>query len=472
MVQIVKFESLQYDELVSVEQRIVDSKERPEVTNKLRKLLFFCKREGLYRTFQKVTSKSDKFQLTRQETLITVRSNDKLYKNCSTQSTTNPEHFVIANIFSETATIIALESVIETQNFNQFIEKPISSTISLQLKKDAEKEVTSMSRGVFLYGLGDYSRVYIAPNIQKEKKIYCVDYNYQLASHYQSKYGYKAFGLVPEESYPALQKAEKPLVIIATYHSDHTRIAEEVFELNKNAFIFIEKPPCVTSQDIKRLLSLYDKGAHLEIGYNRRFIPINLKIRELYYIEQKVITISVKEILINDSHWYFWPNQGTRITGNLTHWLDLAIFWINGRPVEINLLSSLSEDETFAVSILFSEGSLVNITVSDKGNSLRGVQEQLEIRAGNETVLINDYTQIIHTTKDGKQKKLNKLIRDKGHDRMYKHLVKAYNSEAEIRYTKEDVLLSTVTTYYVAKMFEEGIRTLDISEKINAFLDN
>lgn len=309
-----------------------------------------------------------------------------------------------------------------------------------------------------MYGLGDYARVYIAPNIKTENKSFCLDYNYYLAKHYKENYKYQQFGLVPEESYSALEKTKTPLAIIATYHSDHTRIAKDIFDRNPSTFIFIEKPPCVTLDDIKTLSSLYDQGANIEIGYNRRFIPLNQKIRHAFYNQQKVITISVKEILITENHWYFWPNQGTRITGNLTHWLDLAVFWIKGEPVEINLMASPSKDETMAVSVLFSDGSLVNITVSDKGNSLRGVQENIEVRTKDETVSIQDYTRYSWTSNNGRKNTSKKSIRNKGHDAMYKHLVKAYHDKADVKYTKEDLLKSATLTYYVSEMYKGGIR--------------
>lgn len=458
MAEIVRFNNLQFDKLISVEQQHLDAKERPEVTDKLRKLMFFAQREGLVRTSKKILSKGDTFQLKKFQTIITVESNGKLFTNYSIQTSENSEHFVVLNKFFETTSTVTFKNISEEINFNQFIQTETGKGIILPVSEFANQEVSYAESGVFLYGLGDYARVYIAPNIKSENKSFCVDYNHSLATHYKENYKYQQFGLVPEESYSALEKTKKPLAIIATYHSDHTRIAKEIFERNPSAFIFVEKPPCVTLEDIKILTELYEKGANLEIGYNRRFIPLNQKIRDAFYDQQKVITISVKEILITENHWYFWPNQGTRITGNLTHWLDLAVFWINGEPVEINLMASPSKDETMAVSVLFSDGSLVNITVSDKGNSLRGVQENIEVRTKDETVNIQDYTRYSWTSNNGRKNTINKSIRNKGHDAMYRHLVKAYHNKAEVKYTKEDLLKSAMLTYYVSEMFSKGVR--------------
>lgn len=473
MTRIVKFSDLEFDELVSIDQETIDVADRPEVTNKYRKLLFFALREGIFRTFHKIKSKTNQqLNVEKRFTIITVKHNGSLYTNFSTQSSANKEEFVISNNFFEVPIAPKIADIISNQNFNQFVEDEQGQTdltLPQKVNQSASKAVRS-KKGVFLYGLGDYSRVYIAQNIKSLSKVFCIDYSHQLAKYYSDTFGYENFGIIPEDSYPLLPTIEKPLAIIATYHSDHTRIAKEIFDINPNTLIFIEKPPCVTLQDIKTLVALYNDKALIEIGYNRRFIPINQEIRAAVFEQQKVINISVKEILINESHWYFWKNQGTRITGNLTHWIDLAVYWINGSPIEINLLSSPSKDETIAVSILFSEGSLVNITVSDKGNSLRGVQEQIEIRTESETFFIEDYLKYTRVKSNGSKTVKRNLTRVKGHDAMYKHLTKVYNGEESISYTKEDLIKSALTTYHVSRMYKENVRNFKMEQTLSEFI--
>lgn len=472
MAQIVKFNDLEFDVLVSIEQEIIDVVDRPEVTNKYRKLLFFALREGIFRTFHKIKSKTNQqLNVEKRYTVITVKHSGSLYTNFSTQTSANKEEFVISNNFFAASIAPKITDILSNQSFNQFVrdeQDQIGLTLPQKANPSVTKDVKS-KKGVFLYGLGDYSRVYIAQNIKSLSKVFCIDYSHQLAKYYCDTFGYKNFGIIPEDSYPLLPTIEKPLAIIATYHSDHTRIAKEIFDINPRTLIFIEKPPCVTLQDIKTLIALYNDNASIEIGYNRRFIPINHEIRSAIFKQQKVINISVKEILINESHWYFWKNQGTRITGNLTHWIDLAVYWINGSPIEINLLSSPSKDETIAVSILFSEGSLVNITVSDKGNSLRGVQEQIEIRTECETFFIEDYLKYTRVKSDGSKTVKRKLKRIKGHDAMYKHLTKVYNNEEPISYTKEDLIKSAVITYHVSRMYRENVRNFKMVDILDQF---
>lgn len=468
---IINLNKLDFDQIVSVSQIAFNDKNRPKVEHKFRKALYFVFREGLLKTYNKIKSKkTDLLSEKKFYTLVIVSKDNELYGNLSTQFSEDNEDFIVSNNFFKTSNHVKLNDYIETkEKFNQFVYDSSDKANKLNERQIVQKETKKYIKGVFLYGLGDYSRVYIAPQIKNLTKIYCVDYNSNLSKFYKKSFDFENQGLVTTESYSALKRTEYPLVIIATYHSDHARLAKEIIDINPKAFVFVEKPPCVTLEDLDILLSLYSKNANVEIGYNRRHIPVNQRIREKYRNRLKVINISVKEIKINNNHWYFWENQGTRITGNLTHWIDLATYWIDEKPIEMTMLPSLVEDETIGLSILYSKGSIVNISVSDKGNSLRGVQEMIEIRSGEETVIINDYVSMKKINSHGKLSKTKFSKRNKGHENMYKHLIKTYNAKETAKYPQKDLIYTTIITFFAAKMFKENIRHINLSDKINSY---
>ena len=480
MIDIHKLSDLVYDEIIEVQQfKINQSNDRPAVENKIRKFVFFVMAEGISRTFAKINSKRDKqFVFNKYHTTIRLKFKDKIYINYSTQTSENIDDFIVKNIFIEWDDVPKASNTPDNL-FNQFLpyyddSLNTNKTIQLAIKElpPLVSEETIFAKGVFIYGLGDYSRVYIAPNIKKLEKIFCVDYIANISSFYKKKYGYIYNGIVPQDSYHVLRKVSKPMAIIATYHSDHTRIAEEIYHQNPKSLIFIEKPPCVTLIDITNLANLYRKGANIEIGYNRRFIKINQIIKKRLNGQRAIINISVKEILISENHWYFWQNQGTRITGNLTHWIDLCNYWLEDEiPAEITMLKSNTKDETFTTSILYSNGSLVNLTVSDKGNALRGVQEKIEIRTKDESYFIDDYlrTYIIHN--NGRKENFNKILRSKGHDEMYRHVMELYHNKTEFRYSINDLIKTALTTFYVSEMFKNTTNHFDCKDAIIKMLN-
>ena len=387
---------------------------RPVYENKYYKLVFFLLREGWKRSIKKVLSKKKAEKLSEQQYLTTIKTTweKEEYYNFSTQYTNDISNFIICNKFYklDDASLRALQLKYDTNPvlYNQFnpheidypsVELPIRAMNTIAINKPVFKE------GIFLVGLGDYSRTYIAPHLRSENKIACIDYNINLGIAYKKSFNFKASYNTVKESLSDFRDTTAPLAIIASYHSDHSRIANQYYEQNREGFLFIEKPPCVTFEDVRQLITLYNQGAKIEIGFNRRYIDFNKRIADNYKNAVKIISLSVKEVNINSSHWYFWSNQGTRITGNLVHWIDLCNYWINGLPEELNLISSKTDRDTLALSIRYSDGSLANITVSDMGNSLRGVQERIELRMDEETILINDYTNIQHFQKNGLKKR-------------------------------------------------------------------
>jgi predicted dehydrogenase len=262
------------------------------------------------------------------------------------------------------------------------------------------------------------------------------------------------------------------VAIIASYHSDHASLANKVFNHNPSTFIFIEKPPAVTLEDLSKLIELYNKGAKIEIGFNRRFINHSKYVKQQVQNRVVIITCSIKEVNINPNHWYLWKNQGTRITGNCVHWFDLANFWIGSMPVEVNLISNPKDSESCAISVLYSNGSILNITASDKGNSLRGVQETIEIRYENETIFIDDFLSLTHIKSNGfKARKLN-FFRDKGHHSMYKNFMKIINNEKSSEYSVIDLINTTVVTFYASLMLEKNIRTQHIENEVKKYANS
>lgn len=323
--------------------------------------------------------------------------------------------------------------------------------------------------GLFIYGLGGYVSTYVMPNLRQKNRIACVDYVYKISKEFKEKNKFKNCYLVPSDSYELIRATKTPYIIIATYHSDHARLAHDIFHLNKSSKIFVEKPPCVTLKDLDLFKDLFNKNASLDFGFNRRRIKANQYIKSIIHGRKSIITISVKEVLINASHWYNWENQGTRVTGNLVHWIDLANFWLSSKPVEINMLSGDSIDD-FAMSLLYEDNSIVNISCSDIGNSMRGVQENIEIRTENETVEIDDYLKVTHVKPSGKKKVKNYLFRDKGHKSMYEDVNRFFNGHYEPEYTFTDLVKTTIVTYYASKMVKEKIRNMKVLDEINKYL--
>jgi predicted dehydrogenase len=280
---------------------------------------------------------------------------------------------------------------------------------------------------VAVLGAGDYTRTEIIPALRRARlSLYSVaNREAQIAAMVGREYG---FALATTDSERAIAELPSPgLVIVATAHDSHTHLASVALEAGHR--VFIEKPPAVTAEDVHRLAAgMRSHPGSVEIGFNRRYHPLVRKARARLLRESGPTSISciVKELNFEPDHWYFWPNQATRITGNLCHWIDLAVFFLEGSPMPVSLTltprvpgTEIGSDEERVLTVTFEDGSLLTVLGTTRGDDIRGVQEQIDIRRGRTTITIDDLWKL-RIRSGGIERYSRTLFRNKAHTVMYR----------------------------------------------------
>lgn len=466
-------------EIIELKQFNNPERDRPAFENRIFKMLYFFLREGVISTLKKYFA--HKQEQMRYLTFLFVRYHQKKYLNISIQSQTEASDFVVRNSFYEWtgSEFLFPEPILEDHfiKFNQFSKEGAYEEFGIDTSHPVSFNVTPPAfqdhyeSGLFIFGLGGYIRMFVIQHFKRMQKIACIDFKALVSRDFKKRYGFKYDFVLPGKSLPLLMNVKAPVAIVSTYHSDHASLASEIYKSNPQTFIFIEKPPVVTLDDLDKLVELYNRGARIEMGFNRRFIGYSKYVKEKIEGKRAIITCSIKEVNINPNHWYFWDNQGTRITGNVVHWFDLATFWIQSIPVEINLIASPLDQESSAISVIYKNGSILNITASDKGNSLRGVQEKIEVRFDNETIHINDFTVLTHLKSNGIKHTKRKFRRKKGHHTMYKNFLQIINHKRSSDYTVSDLINTSLVTIYASQMLKENTRNLKIDNKVMEYLE-
>lgn len=296
---------------------------------------------------------------------------------------------------------------------------------------------------VFLLGYGGYVREQILPRFRGEVAG-AVDHKAELLreAHRGDFPLHRDLG----DLLPAIASADRPLVIVATYHSDHVACAVAVLDTNPDARVFIEKPAAVTVADAEVLLERRAAGAWIDIGFNRRYAAMT---GELAVAAQRlprplVFSALVKELKLPASHWYGWPNQGTRVTGNLCHWIDLAHHLVGAPCAEVQAVGSPASDGTVSATLRFEDGSIAALVATDAGDDLGGVTEYLELRGGGTTLTVDDYRRLVEL-EDGRRR-VRRRRREKGHALMYRELRRRWLEAAEPAYPAADIVAVAATT--------------------------
>jgi predicted dehydrogenase len=364
---------------------------------------------------------------------------------------------------------LRLKDIISS-NLNGNIPTDNLKLLKIQDKRPSRRKVKSKilknKYDLFLAGAGTYACSYILPTLKNVNYHTIIDLNPILACLIGERYNFLYKDTSTERALRRLNDSENPILIVATYHSTHLPIVEQALSINPNTKIFLEKPPVTSEEQLRKLAALRENPNHfIEIGYNRRHSPFIQKAREIITQCGGPITMTciIKELNIPLSYWYYWPTQGTRVTGNLCHWIDLGIYFIQQNPVSITAISASDKfpADEISVAVVFADGSLLTLIASDRGNQLRGVQEFIEIRRGDTTITIDDFLKM-KVQKGGSQKFYRRIIRDKGHKQMYKKFLYLVNNNMNALYPNRDLFLSTNLYLSISKMLLSNVKHQDL----------
>ena len=201
-----------------------------------------------------------------------------------------------------------------------------------------------------------------------------------------------------KSAHAVISNPDVKTVYIASNHSTHTDYAIEALQAGKT--VYVEKPIAVSQDQLQRLLAARDASmGRLFSGYNRPFSPA---IRELRALCQNpagplTLTCTIAGHVIPAGHWYRDPAEGTRVCGNLGHWLDLAIHLVSWRklPKDWNIScrwsNAAERDDNLAVTLTSSAGDLISIVMTSRGEPFEGVQESIFLQWGDVIATIDDF---------------------------------------------------------------------------------
>jgi predicted dehydrogenase len=215
------------------------------------------------------------------------------------------------------------------------------------------------------------------------------------------------------------------VVFIASNHASHAEYAIKALSLGKD--VHIEKPHAVRYDQLERLCkaAASSEGRVLSLGYNRPRSRIGTKIREALWAQPGELMQNwfVAGHEIPADHWYFRPEEGGRVLGNLCHWTDFTFQMMPPErrfPIEITPTRSIKSDCDIAVSFTFGDGSIGIVTFSAKGHAFEGVKERYAAHRGNALITMDDFQHLVIDVVD-KKYELSCGIRDHGHETSIRH---------------------------------------------------
>ena len=214
------------------------------------------------------------------------------------------------------------------------------------------------------------------------------------------------------------------IVYVLSNHSTHTEYAIQALESGKK--VYCEKPISVSLEQLARLYSVVrGQEDKFSCGYNRPHSHIMKYTKKHFsrYLDNLPVTLScyVRGHMIPEDHWYRNDDEGTRVCGNLGHWIDLfiSVIWPRFESIEefsLNITSSSpsNPDDNCLLTITTNEGDLFSVVISSRNEPFEGIDESINLQAGELNLKVDDFrSAVIH---DGsKRVLLRKFCKDVGH---------------------------------------------------------
>ncbi len=239
--------------------------------------------------------------------------------------------------------------------------------------------------------------------------------------------------------------------------SDHLSHADQAL-LAANYFkkIYVEKPLFVNGEQQAKFQEIYDKDCEVFTGFNRPHSPFFVE------MQQQISGAFSLSMVINghylpEDHWYRNADQGSRVLGNLTHWLDMSIRVFNKHgglgSVKVELTKGHLDDISLTLSI---EERSINLLFSANCEPMDGVEEFIFWNSDTSMGRIINFKEIDYVKKNRERKSVKKWTKNVGHGLAVMSPMNQETSDSRIAF------LSSVLALRIEEMYINEITKITV----------
>jgi len=321
----------------------------------------------------------------------------------------------------------------------------------------SERRVTIQPRGrrtghvgVGVLGAGNFTRSILLPTLAKVPDVRIVAIGSargvnarDLATRFKCEFCTTDFNEM-------LSRDDIDAVFIATPHHLHAEQALRALAAEKS--VYLEKPLCIREEDVGPLLEAMRRTEQcVFVGYNRRFSPMGVRMREVFAGRKRPIVLHyrVNAGFVPPESWVVNPEiGGGRIIGEACHFVDFARFVV-GCPVRKTVALGTGETPDDVVAALhFDDGSVATISYMTSGPSALS-KEYIEATGEGKTCLIEDYRKWVLFDSSGRNART--AVQDKGHRAAFKQFIQCVAGKAVSAFTPEELGDTSRITFKMQK---------------------
>ena len=343
-----------------------------------------------------------------------------------------------------------------------------------QATADNRRRTEAVSR-LDVIGAGNFARTMLLPHVKGQILLGTVVNQTALsANHVKSKFGFEQAATDAEavlgatkagSALPGARAAVSGAVLIATRHHLHAPLVQAA--LNANRHVFVEKPLCLSRQELSLVNEAYAQSAGtVMVGFNRRFAPASVELKKILASAPgpKTASFRVMPGKLDPKHWYAnYAESGGRVLGEACHFLDYFCFLFDAPPRRVLAQTTwpasgpLPFPDSVSAQVEFADGSCGQLIYSAEGDS-SFPKEMLTVYGAGVIAEIRNFQELI--VHRGRRRK-SCSYSSKGHAEEMRAWLRFLRGEAEHPLPYERARDSMDLTFAVLESIRQG-RSVDL----------
>ncbi len=329
----------------------------------------------------------------------------------------------------------------------------------LRVPRSPKARSAGTSPVVAVIGAGSFAKNFMLPGVQKAGARIKSVASAGGASAFHAARKFSAEQAVSDLD-AILTDPEINAVLISTRHSLHA--AQVVRALDAGKHVFCEKPLAIDEEQLAEVRAAHGRNPHLQlmVGFNRRFAPHAIKLREMLRGRSQPIAI---DMLINagDVPAEHWAQDsevgGGRVVGEGCHFIDLAMFLVGHPITTVSAVmfgpqaGRLREDK-LSISMTFADGSIATVHYWANGPRVFP-KETVTVFSENRVAIINNWRFLTSYDWRGMPRMRSRV--DKGHFAEFEAFIQRVHCGGDqvIPFAEQDLV--TVATFAAMRAARE-----------------
>lgn len=337
----------------------------------------------------------------------------------------------------------------------------------------AAKAASGGEIGIGCLGVGGFAKAVLLPAIQKagglRPRILCNGEGLAAVTTGEKM----GFDLATPREDDVFADPNVRAVFIVTRHNQHARLVLKALRAGMHAYT--EKPLAVTLEEvaeIQQTLEQMKEPRLLMVGFNRRFSPAAIKVKEFFRGVTAPLTISIRfnSGFLPADHWT--QDQavgGGRMIGEGCHAIDLATYLAGSPPVRVYCESvggasspAVTDDQCF-LTLRHANGAVSSIAYLSGGDKAYP-KERVEVLGGGRLAVIDDFREVI-TSVDGRTERTALGEQDKGHNAEVDVFARRIKEGGEAPIPWPEIRATSIAAILAVRSMHEGV-PFDIPERL------